>query len=331
MTIPLVKSVPASSAERERTPSGGGLRALFRKELADQLNSNRFLLLFALLAIAGIAGFYGALSTIRDSSEEIDFLYLTLFTTSGNNLPSFASFLAFLSPLMGIVLGFDAVSRERSQGTLNRLAAQPIHRDAILTGKFLSGVTVIFLTIFAMGFLVLGAGILSLGVPPQGEEVARIVTFLIFCGVYVSFWLAFSMLLSAWCRHAATSALGGIAIWIFLSFFYTMIASATASAAYPLDGIEGFYNQEANYNLTLALDRISPYYLFSEAASTILNPNVRSIGVITMSQLSGAVASYLPFDQSLLLVWPHIVCMVAVTAICFAVAYIGFMRQEIRA
>lgn len=331
MTIPLVKSVPSSSAERERTPSGGGLYALFRKELADQLNSNRFLLLFALLAIAGIAGFYGALSTIRDSSEEIDFLYLTLFTTSGNNLPSFASFLAFLSPLMGIVLGFDAVSRERSQGTLNRLAAQPIHRDAILTGKFLSGVTVIFLTIFAMGFLVLGAGILSLGVPPQGEEVARIVTFLLFCGVYVSFWLAFSMLLSVWCRHAATSALGGIAVWIFLCFFFTMIASAIASAAYPLDGIEGFYNQEDNYNLNLALDRISPYYLFSEAASTILNPNVRSIDVITMSQLSGAVASYLPFDQSLLLVWPHIVCMVAVTAICFAVAYIGFMRQEIRA
>ena len=55
------------------------------------------------------------------------------------------------------------------------------------------------------------------------------------------------------------------------------------------------------------------------------------IGVITMSQLSGAVAGYLPFGQSLLLVWPHLVCMVALTAVCFAVSYIGFMRQEIRA
>ena len=120
-------------------------------------------------------------------------------------------------------------------------------------------------------------------------------------------------------------------MWIFLSFFFSMVAGAIASAAYPLDGIEGFYNQEANYNLELGLNRISPYYLFSEAASTILNPNVRSIGVITMSQLSGAVAGYLPFDQSLLLVWPHIVCMVALTAICFAISYIGFLRQEIRA
>ena len=203
---------------------------------------------------------------------------------------------------MGIVLGFDAISRERSQGTLNRLAAQPIHRDAILNGKFLSGVAVIFLTIFAMGMLVLGAGILSLGVPPKGEEVARIVAFLALCCVYVSFWLAFSMVLSVWCRHAATAALGAIAIWIFLSFFFSMVAAAIASAAYPLDGIQGFYNQEANYNLELTLNRISPYYLFSEAASTILNPNVRSIGVITMSQLSGAVAGYLAFGQRLVLV-----------------------------
>ena len=81
MTFPLTRSADSSGAERERTPRGGGLHALFRKELADQLNSNRFLLLFALLAIAGVTGFYGALSTIRDSTEELDFLYLTLFTT----------------------------------------------------------------------------------------------------------------------------------------------------------------------------------------------------------------------------------------------------------
>ena len=81
MTFPLTRSADSSGAERERTPRG-----------------NRFLLLFALLAIAGVTGFYAALSTIRDSSEELDFLYRTLFTTSGSNLPSFASFLAFLSP-----------------------------------------------------------------------------------------------------------------------------------------------------------------------------------------------------------------------------------------
>ena len=323
------KSAAASVPARDNA-QGSGLGILLRKELADHLNSNRFFLLFALLAVACVAALYGALSALSDAGDS-DFLYLTLFTTSGNSIPSVATFLAFLGPLMGIVLGFDSVSRERSLGTLNRLAAQPIHRDAILTGKFLAGLAVICLTIFSLGLLVCAAGILSTGVAPQPEEIARLLAFLVLTCVYIAFWLGFSMLLSVWCRHAATAALGGIAVWIFLSFFMSMVASSLAASLYPLDGIQGLYNMESNYTLELAVNRISPYYIFSEAASTILNPNVRSIGVVSMSQLSGAVAGYLPFGQSLLLVWPHLVTMVALTAVCFGASYVSFMRQEIRA
>ena len=44
-----------------------------------------------------------------------------------------------------------------------------------------------------------------------------------------------------------------------------------------------------------------------------------------------AVASILPFDQSVLIIWPQIVALIAATAICFGLAYVAFMRQEIRA
>ena len=52
MTFPLRKSAAGEPA-REAAPAGGGLHALLRKELADQLNSNRLLLLFALLVWRG--------------------------------------------------------------------------------------------------------------------------------------------------------------------------------------------------------------------------------------------------------------------------------------
>ena len=87
----------------------------------------------------------------------------------------------------------------------------------------------------------------------------------------------------------------------------------------------------SNYELQLSLSRTSPYYLYCEAVSTLLNPNVRTIGITTQESLSGALASYLSFDQSLLLVWPHLTCMVALTMAAFTVSYIAFMRQEIRA
>jgi ABC-2 type transport system permease protein len=36
-------------------------------------------------------------------------------------------------------------------------------------------------------------------------------------------------------------------------------------------------------------------------------------------------------EQSLLVIWPQVVALIALTVIAFAGAYIAFMRQEVRA
>ena len=325
------KTAPEDSAS-----SGGekkyesGMAALFRKELSDHLNSRRFYLMFALLLLATTASLAGGISSIVSSGGG-DYVYLELFTTGSTYIYSFATFLAFLGPLAGIALGFDAVNNERSLGTLNRLVSQPIYRDSIINAKFLAGFAALGVMIFALGLYVCGVGIITLGLPPQAEEIFRILTFLLLTWVYTAFWLGLSILFSVLYRHAATAALCAIAIWLFLSLFMSLVAGGVANLIYPTDGIQGFFNTMSNYQLNLALNRISPYYLFSEAATTILSPSVRSIGVVTTSQLTGAVAGYLPFGQSLLLIWPHLVGMIALTMAAFACAYISFMRQEIRA
>lgn len=89
-------------------------------------------------------------------------------------------------------------------------------------------------------------------------------------------------------------------------------------------------NSVDNYTLELNLNRISPYYLYSEAVSTIMNPSVRSVNIVTVNQLVGAISGYLSFGQSLLLVWPHLVSLIALMLISFSGAYVGFMRQEVR-
>ncbi len=85
------------------------------------------------------------------------------------------------------------------------------------------------------------------------------------------------------------------------------------------------------YDLQYGLNRLSPYYLYSEAISTIMDPTVRTTNVILPQQLSGAISGYLSLGQSLLLVWPHLVGLLALTIIMFALSYICFMRKEIRA
>lgn len=321
----------ASSHGKNRHESmRGGFSALYHKELADHFHSVRFKLVFGLLIAVTLASLYGALNGISDSSSS-EYIFLSLYTASSNSIPSIASFLAYLTPLAGLVLGFDAINRERSQGTLTRLVSQPIHRDSVIVAKFLSGMTAIGVMVFFTGVMAGGLGLIAIGVPPEQEELLRIFSYLLLTVFYTSMWMGIAMLCSTLCRHAATSALIVIALWIYFTLFASMVTEIIANICYPLEGIEGFYNMMNNYELQLTLNRTSPYYLFCEAVTTLLNPNVRTIGITTTESLSGAIASYLSFDQSLLLIWPHLTCMVALTMAAFTVSYIAFMRQEIRA
>lgn len=309
-----------------------GRNALIRKELADHLKSKRFLILLILISCTSCASLYGAVSGISDAiAQDSNFIFLKLYTTGGSSIPSFMSFIALLGPVIGLALGFDAVNSERANGTLNRLVAQPIYRDAIIIGKFMAGVIVIALVIFTMGIGIGAFGVLATGLIPETEEVLRILVFLCFTTVYVSFWLALSILFSVVCRHAATSALASISVWIFFSIFMSLVASIIANAVYPVnDQYQAFYNSLNNYTLNMNLNRISPYYLYSEAITTIMNPTVRSVNAVTMDQLVGAISGYLSLGQSLLLVWPHLTGLAALMLVAFGVSYVGFMRQEVR-
>lgn len=318
---------------RVRINGATGRNALIRKELADHLKSKRFLIILILIGTVSFASLYGAISGLSDAlAQDANYPFLKLYTQGGNSVPSFMSFIALLGPIVGLALGFDAVNSERAGGTLNRLSSQPIYRDSIIIGKFVAGTTVIAVIIYSMGIALGAVGILATGLKPTGEEALRILVFLTFTVIYIAFWLALSILFSVVCRHAATSALASIALWIFFAIFMSLVANIIANAVYPMTNqYEMLVNSLNNYTLEQNLNRISPYYLYSEAVSTVMNPSVRSVNVVTMDQLVGAVSGYLSFGQSLLLVWPHLIGLIALMIAAFAGSYIGFMRQEVRA
>ena len=108
----------------------GGLLAIYRKELADHFSSYRFIILFALIAMVSFITSYMAGISLRDSLEGIakpKFIFLMLFNTTGAMF-SMVQFVAFFGPLIGLVLGFDAINRERADGTLIKVVSQPIYR-----------------------------------------------------------------------------------------------------------------------------------------------------------------------------------------------------------
>ena len=187
-----------------------------------------------------------------------------------------------------VTLGFDAINGERSRGTLNLLIAQPIHRDAVINGKFLAGLTVIAGMVCALGLLISGIGLIATGVPPT-EELLRLVVFLLVTIVYIAFWLGLSILFSALCRHTATSAMAVIALWLLFAIFLSMLADIIANALFPVTETSRASALIDNYTCSQAINHISPAYLYSEAVSAVMDPSVRAMGLVTQSQLSGAV------------------------------------------
>ena len=303
-----------------------GLGVVILKELSDHLTSARMRVLEWLVVLVALAAVYAAITQIKNVTAQDPFLFLRLFTTSRDPLPSFVTFLGFLVPLMAIGLGFDAVNGEHNRRTLSRILSQPIYRDALLFGKYIAGLLTLTVSLVVLWLLLIGLGLLMLGVPPGGEEIGRAVVFLLVTIAYAGVWLALAMLFSVIFRSAATAALVTLGLWLFLTIIWPALAPAIAQGLVPAQ------DQAAQIITAQMLARVSPSTLYGEVVLAILHPATRTLGPIYLSQLQGAVmGAPLPLSQSILVAWPQIVGLIAASILLFVGGYVAFQRQEVRA
>jgi ABC-2 type transport system permease protein len=315
---------------REGSPLRGALTVAV-KEAADHISSARLHLIMLLVLLVSAGAIYAAIGQIKQTTAEDPYLFLKLMTVAQQPLPSFASLLGFLLPLVGIGLGFDAVNGEFSRRTLSRILAQPIYRDALLFGKLLGGLLVIAIALLTLWLLTTGAGILLLGLPPSAQDLARSLAYLIATLVYAGVWLAVAIAFSTVLRSPATSALAALALWLVLSVFWSMLAPLAAQAIAPIDPFDPL-TALTQYEWLQGISRLSPANLYSEIAAILLDPSSRSVGPVFMSQMQGAlIGAPLSTMQSILIVWPQIASLFAAMVLLFTLAYVLFQRQEVRA
>lgn len=320
---------------KSKTVGTGPFSVMVHKEIADHIRSWRFIILIALIVLTFIGAMYVSLSNIKSAVSNTNdpnhsFLYLKLLTTTDNTIPPFHIFLSFLAPLLGISLGFDAINSEQNSCTLTRLMAQPIYRDNLLLAKFVSALIMVSCLFLALALLMIGGGLVLTGVRMEPQELLRILGFIVITIAYVAFWLSLSIMLSILFKQAATSALTAIGIWLFFTIFYQIVVNLAIKSFLP-DPALLTQSQVIKYNeVILDILRVAPNHLFTDATTTLLLPSVRSLGPLTMEQMAGAIPSPLPFQESLMLVWPQVSGLIAATIGCFALAYYFFMRREIR-
>ena len=317
-----------------------GIITICRKELADHFSSTRFTLLFYLILMVSMVIAFMVGTGLKEELKDVakpTFVFLMLFTSPGKFL-SLIQFISIFGPIIGIVLGFDAVNRERSARTLSKLASQPIFRDYIINGKFLAGLVTIVIMQLAIVLIISGLGLLLIGVVPGPEEIYRLLIYLTISVFYIGFWLGISILFSVSFRSMATSALASLACWIFFFFFVLMGAGVLADAIAPVDLSQASQNPEMvikHEETRKVISLVSPMTLYSEATTIILDPLRKTTqSLILMGPFERLSISRfqnpLPLWESIYIVLPHLISLIAITLVCFAISYAVFMRQEIR-
>ncbi|HEV8252992.1 MAG TPA: ABC transporter permease subunit [Candidatus Limnocylindria bacterium] len=337
-TAEAVAPVPARSV-----PQSGWL-VVAAKELADHVLSVRFFVLLIVLGLAAGIPLFLATERIHELASQVSgaqAVFLALFIIGPQDVSIFGldvsvqGFIGLAAPLLGIAFAFDAVNGERAQGTLPRLVAQPIHRDDVINGKFVASLAAITMVLLSVVLLISGFGLLRLGIVPAWSEVLRLIVWFVVTIAYVAVWLAFGLLLSVIVHRAATAALIGFGVWMAIAMFGRFLLSLVLGAIAPVTDSTAIDRALGLYQLHAFVLRLLPTTLYSEASSVLLNPSLTGTNTpATLGQLTQAqqqIPTLLSLDQSLLLVWPHVVALVALTVICFAIGYIQFMRQEVRA
>jgi ABC-2 type transport system permease protein len=336
---------PAKEAQREeRLKLPAGWRIIAGKEFGDHVVSVRFVIVLIVLGLAALIPLYFASDQIRSAAQSATtipavFLYLFTIGPEGIDILRVDSFVGIVAPLLGLAFAFDAVNSERSEGTLPRLLSQPIYRDDVINGKFVAGLGVIGIVLVSVVMLIAGFGMFRLGIIPHGPEVPRLIAWVAATFLYVALWLSFGLLLSVVIHRAATSALVGFGVWLLLTIFGQLIVTLVSGVFAPAANAT-VEQQLGSVQAQEWVARILPGTLYQEITTVILHPNVSQISApATVGQLVQSQYQIPPqynpgvfsLDQSLLLVWPQLVVLVALTVACFAAAYVLFMRQEVRA
>jgi ABC-2 type transport system permease protein len=207
----------------------------------------------------------------------------------------------------------------------------------VINGKFLAGVFTISIMLISIVLIISGLGLALVGVVPGVGEVWRLFVFLVISVFYISLWLGVSILFSIFFRSIATSALASVALWIFLSFFVSLGANVVADTIVPIDKEEQAHPEAIlkNVNIRESISLCSPMVLYSQATATIVDPMRKTTQSIIMMNpmdelLSSRFQNPLSLGQSILVVLPYMIALIAITLICFAISYLVFMIQEIR-
>lgn len=220
------------------------------------------------IEVAGEAQTFPLFVTEPPFSFRFDTPDATLFILS-------AFFLYLIVPIFAIVVTFDAVSKERVQGTLDLLLSRPVSRSGVLLGKFLGSFSAVAFPVTLVNLVGLGVITATSGESPTGGLVA------VFLGstlLLIAFYVLLQLIFSTLAKTSGTAILFGVLVWLLFNILYAVLTAAIGafisdpSARAQLDTYAGLGNPSSIYQQLVSL--YAPRNLTDFFGGTVLGGDV---------------------------------------------------------
>jgi len=131
-----------------------------------------------------------------------------------------AIFMTLIVPIFAIVITFDAVSKEKVQGTLDLLLSRPVSRTGVLIGKFLGAFGAVAFPLTLVNLAAIGVLSATSGESPTGSFAAA---FLGYSLVLVAMYVLLQLIFSSIAKTSGTAVLFGVLVWLLFNVLYNVI------------------------------------------------------------------------------------------------------------
>ncbi|AKB36896.1 hypothetical protein MSSAC_2306 [Methanosarcina siciliae C2J] len=191
------------------------IKIIAQKEFADHLKSPVFLSFTATFTLVVLAWSYV-------QGMEVEYTLNVLGSPDlMRGFEGVAEVVGRFAPIMGIVLGFDAIVKEIKSSSLNVLLTHPVFRDNIILGKILGSGLCILLVFFFSINLATGVMLMVSGIPATMQQITRIEIFIFLTFFYALIFLAVSIMISTISEKSNTSLLFNLIFWLIISVLLT--------------------------------------------------------------------------------------------------------------
>jgi ABC-2 type transport system permease protein len=201
----------------------------------------------------------------------------TALSRFGDLTPDFI--LVFLIPLLIILIGFNAISREREQGTLRLLMSQGVNPITLVLGKWL-GLFLPVMLIIVPAYLL--AAILLSHVSNFGQfNLSALTLLFVVYLIYYAIFTNITLLVSALFRKSSLVFVTLLSVWIISCLAMPKITSAIAEELYP-------YPTQAQFEEAILSDKkngLDGHDPWNAAAKKLEAETLAKYGVDSVTQL----------------------------------------------